>query len=82
MPKPGLPGPLFLHFEGLSKGQVWLNNRATGRYWDIGPQKALYLPEPWWRAKNRLVVFDEAGQSPRNIYLARDKRMPIYMTRV
>jgi hypothetical protein len=46
-PKPDLAGPLFLATEGLSKGQAYLNGKALGRYWEIGPQHSLYMPEPW-----------------------------------
>jgi hypothetical protein len=74
--KPKLPGPLFLHPEGLSKGQVWLNGRAAGRYWDIGPQKTLYLPEPWWKDRNHLAILDEEGRNPKDTFVARDARVP------
>ena len=46
--KPGTPGPHFLHLNGLHKGHVWLNGHAAGRYWEIGPQRTLNLPEPRW----------------------------------
>ncbi|MGA2863689.1 MAG: beta-galactosidase [Verrucomicrobiota bacterium] len=74
--RPKLAGPLFLHPVGLSKGQAYLNGRAAGRYWDIGPQKALYLPEPWWKEQNRLAIFDEGGRHPGGSFLARDARVP------
>jgi len=80
-PKPELPGPLFLVTEGLSKGQVYLNGHAVGRYWEIGPQHSLYLPEPWFQSPNRLVVFDEAGQRPDQVYIIRDSRYPARMVR-
>jgi hypothetical protein len=80
LPKPKLPGPLFLHPIGLSKGQVWLNGRAAGRYWEIGPQKTLYLTEPWWKDQNHLAIFDEEGRTPRDVFLARDPRVPTFKT--
>lgn len=80
LPAPNVPGPLFLHLNRLGKGQVWLNGRAAGRYWDIGPQKTLYLPEPWWKAHNHIAVFDEEGKSPEQTFLARDARVPTYKT--
>ena len=44
--KPDVPGPFFLVTQGLSKGQIWLNGKALGRYWEIGPQHSLYVPDP------------------------------------
>jgi hypothetical protein len=35
---------------GWSKGQVWVNGRALGRYWQSqGPQQTLYVPGLWLR---------------------------------
>lgn len=76
--RPKVPGPLFLYTEGLGKGQVWLNGRALGRYWSIGPQYSLYVPDSWLQDSNRLVVFDEQGHSPERVYLARDVRVPTH----
>lgn len=48
----------FLDMRGMGKGAVWVNGRALGRYWDIGPQQTLYIPGPWLRAgENEVVVF-------------------------
>jgi len=56
--------PVFFVPVGLKKGEVWLNGMMVSRYWDIGPQTRVYLPEPWLVGKNTLVVFDESGASP------------------
>ncbi|MBV8865740.1 MAG: beta-galactosidase [Acidobacteriaceae bacterium] len=77
--KPKLLPPLFWVTQGLSKGQAFLNGRALGRYWEIGPQHSLYLPEPWLQPRNRLAVFDELGNSPHGSYLIRDSRSPSRM---
>jgi len=61
---PALPVPLFLDFRTLGKGQVYLNGRPLGRYWSIGPQQRLYIPEPWVKPANTLVVFEEEGKEP------------------
>lgn len=76
--RPRLPGPLFLTTQGLSKGQAYLNGRALGRYWEIGPQHSLYLPDPWIAVRNRLTIFDEAGNVPNQVAIIRD---PAYPTR-
>jgi len=41
------PADTFLDTSTFTKGQVWVNGYNLGRVWNIGPQKALYLPEPW-----------------------------------
>lgn len=75
-PKPRLPGPLFLVTTGLSKGQVFLNNKALGRYWTVGPQKTLFLPGPWLTEQNSLELLDEEGATPHGVYIVRDVRCP------
>ena len=65
--------PVWLDTTGLSKGQAYLNGRNLGRYFTstaagraVGPQKTLYLPEPWLRRDepNELLIFDEHGFDP------------------
>ena len=73
---PTAPAPFFLVTQGLSKGHAWLNGRALGRYWSIGPQRSLYMPHGWMRSQNRLAIFDEGGRSPEGVYLERDVRVP------
>jgi beta-galactosidase len=49
----------FLDTSSFTKGQVWLNGKAMGRVWTIGPQKTLYVPGPWLKqGENEAVVFD------------------------
>lgn len=56
-------GDTFLDTSEFVKGQVWLNGRALGRIWNVGPQKALYAPRPWlMTGKNEVVVFDLQGK--------------------
>lgn len=73
-PRPTGNGPFFFVTQGLSKGQVYLNGHAVGRYWEIGPQHSLYLPEPWFADHNRLTIFDEEGKHPGQTYLMQDVR--------
>ena len=62
------PGDTFLDTRSLGKGQVWINGRPLGRFWNIGPQATLYLPAPWLKAgKNEIVVFDLEGKGGRNV---------------
>lgn len=39
-------GDTFLRFDGWNKGVVWVNGFNIGRYWEAGPQRALYVPGP------------------------------------
>jgi beta-galactosidase len=66
-------GDTFLDTTNFSKGQVWVNGRALGRVWDIGPQRTLYLPGPWLKqGKNEVVVLDLKG-GPAGTLEGRDK---------
>lgn len=52
----------FLKVPGGVKGVVFLNGVNLGRYWQIGPQKTLYVPAPLLRrGKNSVVVFELEG---------------------
>ncbi|XP_049634307.1 beta-galactosidase-1-like protein 2 [Suncus etruscus] len=54
------PSDSFMMLENWEKGVVFVNGRNLGRYWNIGPQKTLYLPGPWLhQGINQLVVFEE-----------------------
>jgi beta-galactosidase len=49
----------WLGTRSLHKGFVWVNGHALGRAWDVGPQRALYLPGPWLRqGTNEIFVLD------------------------
>lgn len=53
----------FLDMRSMKKGQVWVNGHNVGRFWDIGPQRTLYVPGPWLkRGENTVVVFDLTAQ--------------------
>jgi len=56
-------GDTFLDTSAFTKGELWLNGRALGRIWNIGPQKALYAPGPFLvKGQNEIVVFDLSGK--------------------
>lgn len=53
----------FINTTAFSKGQLWLNDHALGRIWNIGPQKTLYAPAPWLKTgQNQVIVFDAKGK--------------------
>lgn len=62
-------GDTFLDMSTWSKGMVWVNGYALGRYWEIGPQQTLYMPGCWLKkGENEIIVLDMA--SPREAKIA------------
>jgi beta-galactosidase len=62
------PADTYFDTESLGKGEVFVNGRPLGRFWNVGPQGALYLPAPWLKkGGNQIVVFDLEGQPERTI---------------
>ena len=52
-------GDTFLDFSGWGKGVVYINGFNIGRYWNVGPQKRLYIPAPLLKkGKNKILVFE------------------------
>ena len=57
------PGDTFLDFEGWGKGCIFVNGFNIGRFWEIGPQKRLYIPAPLLRqGKNEIIIFETDGK--------------------
>lgn len=53
-------GDTFLDLEGWTKGVVFINGFNIGRYWNIGPQKKLYIPGPLLKeGNNKIVIFEQ-----------------------
>jgi hypothetical protein len=63
------PRDTFLDTAGLSKGFVWVNGHALGRFWETaGPQHTLYLPAPFLRAgDNDVILLDLDGAATASI---------------
>ncbi|MCD7873144.1 MAG: beta galactosidase jelly roll domain-containing protein [Clostridiales bacterium] len=53
----------FVHLNGFKKGYVWINGFNLGRYWEIGPQKSLYLPGALLKDENEITVLEMEGFS-------------------
>lgn len=52
-------GFTFFDIRGWGKGYVWVNGHNLGRYWSVGPQRAMYVPASWLKpGKNEIVVLD------------------------
>ena len=63
-------GDTFLELDGWGKGCVFLNGFNLGRYWEVGPQKRLYIPAPLFRqGRNEIVVFETEGKAAGSIQL-------------
>lgn len=56
-------GDTFVELEGWGKGCVFINGFNLGRFWEIGPQKRLYLPAPLLKkGMNEIIVFETEGK--------------------
>lgn len=63
-------GDTFLNLDGWGKGCVFVNSFNIGRFWEIGPQKSLYIPAPLLKlGKNEIVVFETEGKAVEYITL-------------
>lgn len=52
------PADTYLKFPGV-RGVVWVNGFCIGRYWNIGPDTALYIPGPVLKpGRNEFVVLE------------------------
>ena len=56
------PGDVFLDMQTWGKGLVWVNGKAMGRFWEIGPQQTLFMPGCWLKkGKNEIIILDLLG---------------------
>lgn len=60
----------FLELPGWGKGVVFLNGFTLGRFWEIGPQKRLYVPAPLLkRGENELLIVETEGRRGRALLM-------------
>ncbi|MBR1639844.1 MAG: beta-galactosidase [Treponema sp.] len=60
----------YLDFKGWGKGCAWVNGFNIGRFWEIGPQKRLYVPGPLLKkGKNEIILFETEGKRQTSITL-------------
>lgn len=57
----------FVRFDGFSKGYIFVNGINLGRYWNVGPQRALYLPGVWLKEDNEIVVLELEGCKAKSV---------------
>jgi len=61
-------GDTFLDLRGWGKGDLWVNGRCLGRYWNIGPSQTAYAPGCWLHAgTNDIVILDLLGSESHSI---------------
>lgn len=52
----------FLKLDNFTKGFVTINGFNIGRYWEIGPQKTLYVPSSILKSgENEIILFESDG---------------------
>ena len=61
--KAGEKKDCFIHPDNFTKGFIVVNGFNLGRYWEIGPQRSLYLPGSILKDENEIIVFDEKPSS-------------------
>lgn len=60
----------FLRVDGWVKGVVFLNGFNLGRYWEVGPQRTLYIPAPLLKqGDNELILFELHGYKQLQVQL-------------
>lgn len=52
----------FVHLDGFNRGCVFINGFNLGRYWQVGPQRSLYIPASVLKEKdNEIIVLSLGG---------------------
>ena len=63
-------GDTFLDFSGWGKGCAFINGFHLGRFWEIGPQRRLYIPAPLLKeGENEIILFETEGKTGGGIVL-------------
>ena len=63
-------GDTFLDMTGFGKGCAFVNGFNLGRFWEIGPQRRLYIPGPLLKSgQNEIVLFETEGKAAEFITL-------------
>ena len=54
--KPGVD--TFIDTKGLVKGVIFINGFNLGRYWNVGPQRTLYVPGEILKENNTIEILE------------------------
>lgn len=57
----------FVHLDGFERGFVLINGFNLGRYWEVGPQKSLYIPGAILKDENEIIIFNISGNSANSV---------------
>ncbi|PAV31145.1 beta-galactosidase [Virgibacillus profundi] len=69
-------GDTFVELPGWKKGVVFVNGFNLGRYWEIGPQKTLYIPGPLLKkGENEIIVFEQHGNQQEVVELGDEHKL-------
>ena len=53
-----------MRLDAFKKGFVCINGYNIGRYWEIGPQKHLYVPSSLLKeGENEILIFESDGMN-------------------
>jgi beta-galactosidase len=67
-------GDTFLDLSRWKKGVVWVNGHNLGRFWEVGPQRDLFLPGCWLKkGRNEIIVFDLERSTAAPLFAARNR---------
>ncbi len=67
------PADTYLDLSGNAKGFVWLNKSPLGRFWNVGPQYALWTPGAWLHSgANEVILFDLMGKGKPHLSTSAD----------
>ncbi len=60
----------FVHLDSFSKGYVFVNGFNLGRYWNVGPQKSLYIPGPLLKEDNEIIILEMENCRSREVLIS------------
>ncbi|MFJ8646725.1 beta-galactosidase family protein [Streptomyces sp. NPDC093546] len=67
----GAAGDAALELPGWTRGFVWVNGFCLGRYWNVGPQRSLFVPGPVLRqGANDVWVLELEGAGATSVHLS------------
>ncbi len=72
----GDPDDTWLDYSGWGKGCAFVNRFNLGRYWEIGPQKRLYIPAPLLHSgENEVILFETEDRDPGAVTLVGEPQL-------
>ena len=66
-------GDTFINFDNWKKGIIFINGFNIGRYWEVGPQKTLYIPGPLLKKGNNEILIFELYKNGKDVYLTNNQ---------